>query len=304
MDPRVHGCRGQEARCARKILPRDVASFAAGSAPARWTAAPGNSMQAPDSLASNETLATIHCLRSIHGDFSERPLRDDQVETIITASVRAANASNMQSYSIIVSRDPVKIQKLTTYRSPCLLLYCADYNRLLDVAKHLGHNFYADNLEAFVSSSTNAVPAAQTAVIAGKSLGIDSLLTNGIHRGDLERAWSILGLPQRACFPLIALLLGYTKTEPACRMGRLRGPDVVHYETYRRATSSELDRLVARHDDGKSNLALNDAWRAKGHSHYLDWFYKEWVAGRKATTTEGPIFKRLKKSGYIDCQNS
>ena len=114
--------------------------------------------------------------------------------------------------------------------------------------------------------------AAQTAVIAAKSLGVDSLLTNGIHRGDLERAWGILGLPQRACFPLIALLLGYPKAEPARRMGRLRGSGVVHYETYRRATSPELDRLVAQHDDGRSNLALNDTWRAKGYSHYLDWF--------------------------------
>ena len=31
--------------------------------------------------------------------------------------------------------------------------------------------------------------AVQTAVIAAKSLGIDSLLTNGVHRGDMERLW-------------------------------------------------------------------------------------------------------------------
>ena len=112
-----------------------------GLAAGALAAAPGTSMQAPDSLAANETLVTIQRLRTIHGDFSERTLRADLLETIIAASVRAANASNMQSYSIIVSREPVKIQKLTTYRSPCLLLYCADYNRLLDIAKHLGHNF-------------------------------------------------------------------------------------------------------------------------------------------------------------------
>ena len=251
----------------RRFLRRGLAAGA-------LAAAPGTSMQAPDSLASNETLATIHRLRSIHGDFSERPLRDDQVDTIITAGVRAANA----------------------YRSPSLLLYCADCTRLLDVARHLGHDLHADNLEAFVTSSTNVVLAAQTAAIAAKSPGIDSLCTNGIHRGDQERAWSILGLPQRACFPLMALLLGYAKTEPARRMGRLRGPGVAHYETYRRATSSELDRLVVQDDDGSSNLAWNDTWRARGYSHYLDWFYKEQVTGRKATTTEGPIFKRLQKS--------
>ncbi len=91
----------------------------------------------------------------------------------------------MQSYSIIVSNDPVKIQKLTGYRGTCLLLYCADYNRLIDTAAHLGASqFYADNVEAFVTSSTNTILAAQTAVIVPLSQwGSNSMLTNGIHRG-------------------------------------------------------------------------------------------------------------------------
>jgi len=139
---------------------------------------------------------------------------DDKLETIIDACVRAANASNMQSYSIVVSREEAKIQKLTGYRGNCLLLYCADYNRLFDAARHLGHDFYADNIEAFITSSTNAILAAQTAVIAARSMGIDSLLTNGIHRGNTERLWDILELPQQGCFPLIALMLGYPRTSP------------------------------------------------------------------------------------------
>ena len=252
----------------------------------------------------NEVLNTIQNLRSIHGNFTDQRVPDDHVEAIIDASVRAANASNMQSYSIIVSRDPDKIEKLTTYRANCLLLYCADYNRLLDTAKHLGHEFYADNIEAFVTSSTNAMLAVQTAVIAAKSMKIDSLLTNGIHRGDIERIWAILDLPQSGCFPLIALLLGYPKAEPSHRIGRLRGPGVVHYEKYRRATGQDLDELVRRHDDRTMGLALNDTWRDKGYKHYLDWFYREWVSGRKPTTTDGAFMKRLKRSGFVDGQTS
>jgi len=122
---------------------------------------------------------TIHSLRSIHGDFSDKQVSDVDVKTILEASVRAANASNMQTYSIVVSRDPEKIQKLTTYRAGCLLLFCADYTRVIDTAKHLGYEYYADNMEGFITSSTNTILAAQTALIAAKSLGIDSLLTNG-----------------------------------------------------------------------------------------------------------------------------
>lgn len=253
----------------------------------------------------NETLKTIQSLRTIHGDFSEKQVPEREVKAIIGASIRAANASNMQTYSIIVTRDAAKIQKLTGYRGSCLLLYCADHNRVIDVAKHLGYEFYADNIEAFITSSTNTILAAQTAVIAARSLGIDSLLTNGIHRGNMERIWDILELPQKSCFPLIALILGYPKAEPPYRKGRLGGPGVIHYERFQRLSKSELEEVVRQHDDTALHLGLIDDWQRGGHKHYLDWFYKEWArGGAKPTASETQMFRRLKKSGYIDLQSA
>jgi nitroreductase len=292
-----HVCvvKGNETESSRRRFFRRGAELSGGLLAAHQASA-----AMPDAAPANDVLKTIHSLRSIHGSFSDRRVPDADVETIINASVRAANASNMQSYSIIVSRDSAKIHKVTGYRANCLLLYCADYNRLLDTARHLGHEFHADNMDAFVTSSTNTILAAQTAVIAAKSMGIDSLLTNGIHRGNMERHWDILGLPQTACFPLIALLLGYPKSEPAYRMGRLQGAGVVHYEQYRRPTDADLTEIVRQHDDPSMHLGLNDEWRKKEYKHYLDWFFKEWVTGRTATRAEGPTLKRLKQSKWVD----
>jgi hypothetical protein len=135
-------------------------------------------------------------------------------------------------------------------------------------------------------------------------MGIDSLLTNGIHRGDIERVWAILGLPQESCYPLIALILGYPKAEPPYRMGRLRGPGVIHFEQYQRANEKQLEEIILPHDDKDRHLALNDDWRGKGHKHYLDWFYKEWVARRGPASGECAMFKRLKKSGFVDGQKA
>jgi nitroreductase len=255
-----------------------------------------------DQAAANETLRTIHSLRSIHGDFSDKQVSDADVKTILEASVRAANTSNMQTYSIVVSRDPEKIQKLTTYRAGCLLLYCADYTRVIDTARHLGYEYYADNLEGFITSSTNTILAAQTALIAAKSLGIDSLLTNGIHRGDVERIWTILDLPQQSCFPLIALLLGYPNHEPAYKRGRLKGSGVIHYEKFQHLQKNELDEIVRLHDDMTLHIGQDNGWDKKGYKHYLDWFYKEWARGGKPTTSDGQMFRRLKKSGFVDAQ--
>jgi nitroreductase len=253
----------------------------------------------------NDTLKTIHSLRSTHGNFSAKQVPEKELQLILDATVRAANASNTQSYSIIVVKDAAQIQRLTGYRGNCMLLYCADHNRLIDTAKHLGYDFYADNLESFVTSSTNTILAAQTAVIAARSLGIDSLLTNGIHRGDMERIWSILGLPQKACFPLIALILGYATSDAPYRKGRLRGPGVIHNGRYQRLAKDELDELVRQYDDKSQHLALNEDWERGGHKHYHDWFFKEWnQRDTKPAANEGQIFKRLKKSGYIDMQGA
>jgi nitroreductase len=255
--------------------------------------------QTPDAGPTNDTLRTIHSLRSIHGDFSDRQVPDRDVKAILGATIRAANASNMQSYSIIVVRDAAMMQKLTGYRGSCLLLYCVDYTRTTDTAKHMGYEYHAENMEAFITASTNTILAAQTAVIAARSLGIDSLLTNGVHRGDMERIWTLLELPQTSCFPLIALILGYPRTEPDHKKGRLGGSAVIHYEKYHRLTKEELGQIVLQYDDKAMQLIQSEVWEKKGYKHYLDWFYKEWARGGR-TTSETQMFKRLKKSGFVD----
>lgn len=53
----------------------------------------------------NETLRTLHSLRTIHGNFSQREITDQDLHTILEAAMRAANASARQSYSIIVLED-------------------------------------------------------------------------------------------------------------------------------------------------------------------------------------------------------
>jgi nitroreductase len=249
-------------------------------------------------LLRNRTLKTIHSLRSIHGDFSERPISEAALQAILGASVRAANASNNQSYAIIVVKDRKKMAQICGYSGSCLLVYCADYNRIKAEAATMGYGFDPGNMEFFVTASTNAVLAAQTAVIAAKSLGVDSLLTNGIHRGDMGRLWELLGLPEKHCFPIIALVLGFPLTEPAFLKGRLTGTGVIHSDTYHHLTEVETGVLIQKYDQPDQHLALQEDWRAKGYKHYLDWYFKEW--GRSATGEESQILRVLKLAGFVE----
>jgi nitroreductase len=253
----------------------------------------------------NATLGTIHDLHTTHGNFADRQVPEDVLQAILQASVRAANASNMQSYSIVVVRDPALMKQVCTYAGPRMLLYCVDYNRLKATAEHLGLPYQPDSVVDFVTACVNTTLAAQTAVVAARSLGVDSLVTNGIHRGDMERVWKLLDLPETLCFPLIAVVLGYATEQPTQRTGRLSGPGVVHEGKYHRLTKDELEALVRQHDDPAAHLGLNEGWRQEGRKHYLEWLFGSWLSrSAKPTTTETQMLRLLKRSGFVELQKA
>jgi nitroreductase len=248
----------------------------------------------------NETLTTIHSLRSTHGDFSEKEISAEDVQTIVTAAVRAANASARQSYSIIVVEDRELMKELCGYEGSKGLVFCTDYNRIIDAANHLGHTFAADGMVSFVTGSTDTILAAQTAAIAARSLGIDSLFTNGIHRGDMTRVYELLDLPREYCFPLIMLVLGYATQEPEYLKGRLSGVGVVHYGKYHRATPEELDELVRSYDDPELHLGLDDTWEQQGLDHYLDWFFTVWSIRGGERRGRSQVSELLERTGFME----
>ncbi len=225
----------------------------------------------------NETLRTIHSLRTIHGDFSEREVSDADVTAILEASVRAANASGRQSYAIVVLDDRAKMKDLFSYQGSRALIFCADFSRIAALARHLGHEFDNDHIMGFITGTMDTMLAAQTAVIAAKSLGIDSMITNGLHRNSLDKVYEALKLPATSCFPLATVVLGYPRQEPPYQKGRLELDAVVHYGEYRAHTQSQLDKIVAQYDDVSKHVGLIPNWQEQGFRHYLDWFYTKWT---------------------------
>jgi nitroreductase len=245
----------------------------------------------------NETLQTIQSLRTIHGNFADKAIADQDLTMILEAAVRAANASARQSYAIIVVNDREMMSKLCGYSGARMLVFCVDFTRLIDTAKHLQHAYEVADVIALITGATDAILAAQTAAIAAKSLGIDSLFTNGIHRGDIRRVYDLLGLPDTWCFPLIGLVLGFPDKEPEYKKGRLCGPGVIHFERYHRITPEETSQLVDKYDDPQRHLGLIQNWNEQGFAHYLEWFYTKWSAGRTTDTTQ--FWTILRATGFL-----
>jgi nitroreductase len=253
----------------------------------------------------NDTIRTIKSLRTIHGNFTNQDIPDSKLQIILDSTVRAANSSNMQTYSIVVVKDRDKMKRLGGYKAGVMLVYCVDYNRLKASAKSLGHSYYSDTMTDFVTGSINTSLAVQTAAITAKSLGLDYLITNGIHRGNMDRVWEILDLPKEHCFPLIALYLGYPTKEPAYKKGRLKKTGIIYHEKYHTLTKDELDEITRLYDDKDRHISLNQDWDQKGHKHYLNWLFTAWLGKRSIPAdSETQMFKILKRSGFIDLQKS
>lgn len=245
----------------------------------------------------SKTIETLTSLRSIHGNFSDREVTQQDLESILACAIRAANASNRQSYSIVVIEDPEAIRNCCGYTGSKALLFCVDFNRLVALAEHTGHSYNAGGIVNFITGAVDTILVAQSAAVAAKGLGIDSLFTNGIHRKGLAKVAQQFNLPPQYCFPLILLVLGYPSEEPAISKGRVRN-GVIHTGHYQQLSGTELDELVREYDAPEKHLGLSNTWATDGFGHYLDWFFEKW-SGRGDPAKEKEFMDFLIQAGFL-----
>lgn len=226
----------------------------------------------------NETIAIIESLKTVRS-FSDKNISDVHLSTILKSCVNAATASARQTYSIVVLDDK-EVMKEIGYVGNKMLVFCVDFNRVIDAAGYLGFQYeHGVSVVDFITGGTDTILAAQTAAIAAKSLGIESFFSNCIHRGNISRIYNLLNLPGKYCFPLIALILGYSdeKKPKLTKKGRLSGPGVIHFGKYQRLNDEGLNNIVLEYDSQEKHfLSLIDGWSEKGYKHYLDYFYEKW----------------------------
>jgi len=246
----------------------------------------------------NDTLKLINELRTVHGNFSDKEIPKQILDDIIAAALRTANASGRQSYSMIILSDREKMRKIFGYAGNKAVIFCVDFNRIIEMAKNTNNEFDVEEIIPFITGTIDTMLLTQTFVIAAKSCGIDSLITNGLHRENIDEIYEMLNLPEKYCFPLIAVVLGYAPNELKPIKGRLNGKGIVHYEKYEHLTLPEINNIISEYDNKEKNLGLINNWEKMGFEHYLDWFYKKWT--RKMSDKKvNEIKNRLIRSGFL-----
>lgn len=224
----------------------------------------------------NETLDTIKSLRTVHWDFNDRQVSKADVETIIEHSLRTANSDNLTDYSVVVVTDPAALNTISGGESGgkavTCLVYVIDHTRIIQCARALGHDQFhpLDRLYNFFIAMYDVCAAAQTAVIAAKAMGIDSLITNFSHRHKPNDLMELLNMPKEYCFPVIQVILGYSDKPSAVTTGRLSKKHVIHYEKYTPVDGIDTQAIIEEMD------AIYPGYINEKYKHALDWYFNEW----------------------------
>ena len=196
-------------------------------------------------------LANAH--RSIR---SYRPTDiDDLLTDILTTGLRSSSSGNMQTWSVIVTKDAAQKRLLYEVHSrqemilqaPVVLTFCADLFRMREWVRVHGSKQSFDDLLGFLVGALDATIAAQTICLAAESKGL-GICYMGTTWFAADKLIDILDLPKYV-FPVTSVVMGYPAEDPAVR-DRLPLDLIVHQEKYERLTDAEL---LAAHANRERN---------------------------------------------------
>ncbi|MCJ7734873.1 MAG: nitroreductase family protein [Anaerolineales bacterium] len=189
-------------------------------------------------------LEQIQKHRSIR-KYKPDPIPENLLNDILEAGIRTSSSGNMQTYSIVVTRDSKireqmlepHLQQTMVVDAPIFLTFCADFYRMrrwLTLSK-AADNF--DNYFSFMVAAIDAILVSQTIALAAESKGL-GICYLGSTFANADQISEILKLPSNVV-PVIGFSLGYPDENPGLR-DRLPLSGLVHWETYREYTDQEI----------------------------------------------------------------
>lgn len=183
-----------------------------------------------------DTLDLIRRHRSIRR-YRPDPIPDDLLTEVLDAGVRASSSGNMQTYSIIVTRDralreqlyELHMEQSMVLDAPALLTFCADFRRMRHWLRLSDAPDNFDNFMSFLIAAIDATLVSQNVALAAEARGL-GLCYMGSTLANCDQIGRILRLPP-GVFPVVGYSLGWPDEDPAPR-DRLPLSGIVHDETY------------------------------------------------------------------------
>ena len=210
--------------------------------------------------------------------FKDKPLSDDMLYAILNAARRSPTSSNMQTYSIIVVRDPAIRAKLAVLAGnqqhivECAVFvgFLADINRL-GITTQMHGETLAKSLETTVVSTVDAALVGMSVQTAAESFGLGAVMIGGM-RNQPQAVAELLEFPA-GVYMVYGMSIGWPQEPETPQMLKPRLPEklVIHHEKYDVA-------------DPRPLITKYDAQLADYYAH----------RNQHAAAWSGPIAARLK----------
>ena len=180
--------------------------------------------------------------------YSDRPVDDGLLESLIDEATRTQTMGNLQLYSVVITRSQEMKEKLSpahfnqpmVMQAPVVLTVCADFNRTSQWARCRQAEPGYDNFLSFLNAATDALLFTQTLCcrLDEEGLGYCYLGTT-VYQPQL--IIDILQLP-KLVMPVATLTVGWPDENPP-QSDRLPLKALIHNETYQDYTPQAIDQF-------------------------------------------------------------
>lgn len=208
----------------------------------------------------NPTMQTLLAHRSIRR-YQDKEIGEDMLNDILTAATRGATTGNMQLYSIIVNKDknikqqlaPLHFNQQAVTEAPVILTFCADFNRFIKWCqlRNAQHGF--NNMQCYTWAVTDAVIAAQNAVIAAESMGLGTCYM-GTVTYNVKPLCQLYKLPKHVV-PVACITIGYPAETPGIT-DRLPLKAVIHEEHYHNYSDNDINDIYREKENSELTKQL------------------------------------------------
>ncbi len=205
-------------------------------------------------------LNTIKEHRSIR-KYKSTPIKENILNDILDAGFRASTTGNMQLYSIIVSKDEEKRNKLWEFhfkqdmvkQAPVTLTFFADINRFNKWCEQRNAHPGYDNFLWYVNAAIDALLAAQNVAVAAEAHGL-GICYLGTTTYQADKLIEFFNCP-KGVVPVTTLVIGYPDESPGLT-DRLPHEGVVHNETYQDYSKEAIDKIYSEKEALKETKDL------------------------------------------------
>ncbi|MEF1310735.1 oxygen-insensitive NADPH nitroreductase [Vibrio mytili] len=239
----------------------------------------------------NSTIQTLLNHRSIR-KFTEQPIEQEQLATIIKSGLAASSSSMLQVVSIIRVTDADKRALLAQYagnqpyvaNAAEFLVFCIDYQRHSTINPQV----QADFTELTLIGAVDSGIMAQNCLIAAESMGLGGVYIGGL-RNNAEKVDELLGLPDNTAI-LFGMCLGHPEQSPEIKP-RLPADVIVHENQYQPLSLADIesyDQTMHDYYASRSSNQKQSTWsqevttKLAGESrpHILPYLNKKGLAKR------------------------